>query len=201
MTIGNSVTSIGYAAFGGCSGLTSVNIPNSVTSIGQGAFGGCSLTSVTIPNSVTSIDYAAFSGCSGLTSVTIGSGVQAIQNRAFSSNPELTDVYCYATNIPVNPYNMGYFSETSDMFADSYIEYATLHVPQASLEAYKTTEPWSGFGTIVPLTNEETGIESVTTEKKAESFFTLDGKAVDSPQKGVNIIRMENGKTKKVYVR
>ena len=42
-----SVTSIGYAAFGGCTGLTSVTIPNSVTSIGQAAFGGCTgLTSI-----------------------------------------------------------------------------------------------------------------------------------------------------------
>ncbi|WP_304960128.1 leucine-rich repeat domain-containing protein, partial [Muribaculum intestinale] len=33
VTIPNSVTSIGYSAFSGCSGLTSVTIPNSVTSI------------------------------------------------------------------------------------------------------------------------------------------------------------------------
>ena len=37
-----SVTSIGWYAFEGCSGLTSVKIPNSVTSIGKSAFSRCS---------------------------------------------------------------------------------------------------------------------------------------------------------------
>ena len=55
------VTVIGFKAFDGCSGLTSVTISNSVTSIGDRAFSGCSgLTSVTIPNSVTSIGSGAF---------------------------------------------------------------------------------------------------------------------------------------------
>ena len=59
-----SVTSIGFAAFSGCSGLASVTIPTSVTSLGNLAFNDCSgLTSVTIPNSVTSIGEYAFSCC------------------------------------------------------------------------------------------------------------------------------------------
>ena len=41
MSIPNSVTSIGWGAFQGCRGLTSVTIGNSVTSIGEIAFGEC----------------------------------------------------------------------------------------------------------------------------------------------------------------
>ena len=64
ITIPNSVTSIGYEAFYGCTGLTSITIPDSVTSIGSWAFYDCrGLTSVTIPDSVTSIGKYAFQGC------------------------------------------------------------------------------------------------------------------------------------------
>ena len=56
-----TLSSIGYSAFRGCSGLTEVTIPNSVTSIGEMTFARCSvLTEMTIPNSVTSIGYEAF---------------------------------------------------------------------------------------------------------------------------------------------
>ena len=141
VTIPNSVTSIGDEAFSDCNGLTSVTIPNSVTSIGELAFYGCDgLTSVTIGNSVISIGYAAFEHCSGLTSVTIGNGVKSIESDAFASCGKLIDVYCYAEKVP---------STESDAFEDSHIEVVTLHVPAASIEQYKTTDPWSDFGAIV----------------------------------------------------
>ena len=72
LTIPEGVTSIGDAAFYGCTGLTSVTIPEGVTSIGDTAFCGCTgLTSVTIPEGVTRVGDAAFYGCTGLTSVTL----------------------------------------------------------------------------------------------------------------------------------
>ena len=144
--IPNSVKTIGNYAFASCSGLTSVSIPNSVTSIGEYAFSTCrGLPSVTIPNSVTSIGKAAFFECSGLTSITIGSSVTSVGYGTFASCPELIDVYCHAENVPAAQYNT---------FQDSYIEYATLHVPVVSIEAYKSTTPWNGFKNILAISGE-----------------------------------------------
>ena len=114
--IPNSVTSIGYGAFRGCTGLTSVTISNSVTSIGHYAFQNCTsltsmtignsvksiesyvfdgctgLTTIAIPNSVTSIGESAFFGCTGLTSMTIGNSVNSIGGYAFCRCSGLTSI-------------------------------------------------------------------------------------------------------------
>ena len=162
VTIGNSVTSIGREAFSNCSGLTSVTIPNSVTSIGNEAFWNCrSLTSISIPNSVTSIGRWAFAYCRGLTSVTIPNSVTSIGEYAFSSCSNLENVYCYAEK----------FSRISgDVFKESYIEYATLHVPSSALSYYQTTAPWSGFGKIKALEGTGTGGETKKCEKPVISY-------------------------------
>lgn len=100
------------------------------------------MTSVNIPNSVTSIGDYAFMDCSDLTSIIIGSGIKFIYRNTFASCPELTDVYCYAESVP---------STDVTTFADSHIEYATLHVPASAIESYRTTAPWSSFQNFVGL--------------------------------------------------
>lgn len=62
--------------------------------------------------------------------------------KIFANCQKLTDVYCYAVQVPPTSH---------DVFLDSNIENATLHVPAESIELYKTTLPWSNFGTIVAL--------------------------------------------------
>ena len=69
------------------------------------------------------------------------------------------NVYCYAEKFSI----IGV-----DIFKDSYIKYATLHVPSSALSYYQTTEPWSGFGTIKAL--EGTEAETKKCEKPVISY-------------------------------
>ena len=69
--------------------------------------------------------------------------MKSIGNGTFGDCSELLDVYCYAEKVP---------STESDAFEGSYPEYVTLHVPDASIESYKSKAPWSKFGNIVALT-------------------------------------------------
>ena len=166
ITIPNGVTEICCAAFAECSnlsefngklasedkrclivngtltsfapaGLTEYSIPSSVTSIGDYAFADCSsLTNVTIPDSVTSIGKSAFNGCSSLTSVTIPDSVTKIDDYAFVYCFELAEVFCKSTTPPT----LG----GSHVFDDNATG-RKIHVPAASVDAYKTAAYWSEY--------------------------------------------------------
>ncbi len=141
IAIPNSVTTIGNHAFYGCSSLATISIPNSVTTIGNYAFTECcNLASITIPNNVISIGYEAFSDCSSLTSVTIPNSVTSISEGAFYSCDNLSDVYCLS-DVPL--------ANCPHLLFSRYT--GTLYVPTSSIDAYKSTVPWSYFKTIKEL--------------------------------------------------
>ena len=118
------------------SGCSATVIPNSVTTIGDYAFYFCKgLTSINIPNGVTAICGSAFGYCYNLTTVIIPSSVTAIGNYAFYNCNNLTDLFCYAENVP---------SAGNGTFVGDF----TLHVPAASISAYKSQAPWSDFNIV-----------------------------------------------------
>ena len=171
LMIPNSITNIKSLSFYGCEGLATITIPSSVTTIGSCTFYGCSnLSSVTIPGNVKTIGESAFSGCSNLNTISIANGVGRIMNNAFAQCKELSNVYCSAENITSGSSEEWDFSRAFDgsitkgsialitnekAFDGSYIEYATLHVPESAINTYKNTAPWSGFGTFVTISGEE----------------------------------------------
>ena len=112
------MTSIGGAAFAGCSSLIKVSLPSSIKSLDSdeyqyyvgdaetemhgpesykiakvGFFEGCSaLTSITLPEGITSIGEQAFLGCTSLESIVIPSSVETIAENAFSGCTSLKTI-------------------------------------------------------------------------------------------------------------
>ncbi len=196
-----STTSIYGEAFMDCETLEEVNLDN-IVYIGDGAFNNCKkLKSVYLP-SIEIILKEAFLGCTGLTTVTLGCNISEFMpigkydrySSVFENCENLTDFYCHAEKVP----NTGWGD-----FRGAYIEYATLHVPASAIEAYRSTSPWSDFGSIVPI---ETGINEALSQDKvqsssqseaaepsakfkvqSESWYTLNGICVTQPRDGIYI--------------
>ena len=213
VTIPNSVTSIGSYAFFYCYLVAENFVNNSSLSAEKNNYWGAKLCdyetqegllilgsevvycrkhadSVVIPNRVKSIGEMAFSECTSLTSVTIPNTVESIGDMAFSDCHGLVDVYCYAEKVPDTGIDV---FEGSTFFYELVKENATLHVPAASMSAYLSTSPWNGFGKIVALTEEETGIDELKSEnrKVKTAVYDLSGRRVQKGEKGIFI---QNGK-------
>ena len=107
VTIANSVTSIGWGAFLGCTGLTRVDIndiakwcaiefydddANPLIYAHNLYLNGELVTDLVIPYGITSIGHLALIGCTSLTSVTIADSVTSIGNGAFGGCTGITSI-------------------------------------------------------------------------------------------------------------
>lgn len=183
--ISNSVTSIGDLVFCGCTRLTNIDIPNSVTSIGENTFSECtSLKSINISNSLTSIGSQTFYGCTSLTNIDIPNSVKNIG----------VDTFYYIKSIYLNSSNPPTINKTTL----PQNEDLTIYIPRGSYTAY-----WlSYWGNYNLVEYDPTDIQGVTTSahNSVKKYFSIDGRPLPGPCKGVNIIQDTDGKTRKAWI-
>lgn len=196
--IPNDIVTIGGGAFSGMADLKKIDIPNNVRYILNGAFYACvGLEYINIGSGVELIGNGAFGECDGLKYVIIPNKVNTIDPRAFYGCNNLKDVYCYAEKVP---------STENDVFNDTPIKNATLHVSATSIEAYRLTAPWSGFGNIIPLSDDDPQPTSINTKafvskEYPEELYSLNGSKLKKTIRGINIIRMSDGSKRKVLIK
>ena len=110
--VSERATLINFAAFSGCSSLSSVSIPKAVTYIGDEAFKNCSsLKTISIPKAVTYIGNEAFLGCSSLSVISIPEGVTFIADSAFGGCSSLKEIV-------VDQKNQTYASKNGIVYKD-----------------------------------------------------------------------------------
>ncbi len=75
-------------------------------------------------------------------------------------------------------------------------------MPYSSVENYKATSPWNKFKEVLALTDTGVGISKTFDYNSTNQvLYNIKGQIINNLQKGLNIIRMDNGKTKKVVVK
>lgn len=179
--IPNTVTSIGYCAFRGVQGMTSIEIPNSVTNIGENAFAFCyDLTGdLTIPNSVKTIGAGAFFYCEGFGgTLTIGESVTYIGDEAFRRCSGFTGAVSLATTPPV----------LDDEFGGLVFElfgYPILVVPCGCADAYRNSSWYEPYG----LNGFNEFIEDCSAVSETSGIVTA---AYPNPTNGLIKIEAEN---------
>ncbi len=76
------------------------------------------------------------------------------------------------------------------MFNQDIYENCTLYVPEGTVDKYRECTGWKEFWNIKE--GSPTGISTIKMKKATEpKYYTIDGRRISKPQKGLNII---NGK-------
>ncbi len=199
VTIPKSIERMDHA-FYGCSNLKTVTIQDGVKTINEEAFSGCSnLTSITIPNSVVKIEDKAFYGCNSLISVTIGSGVKYIGINSFSHCENLLSI----TSLIENPNPIEHTDRHNNNlyypFDSHTFSCAKLYVPLGTLNKYKSSNGWKNFRYIEEMCANI--IEPVKSNKTEMVRYNIKGQIITESQKGVIIIKMSDGTTRKVITK
>ena len=177
-----------------CHTVRKMSIPSSVTEIGNYAFSKCTnLSSITLPSGVTWLGRCAFDGCTNLSSITLPFNLKYIGGDAFRGCTGLTSIYAFMEK-PCTIDETTFDSETKIN--------ATLYVPKGSLLDYWDDNQWKKFMNIEEF--DATSIGSLNTNAndiQEVSRYSDNGQRLNTPAKGLNIVKYNNGTVKKIMVK
>ncbi len=195
VVISNNIEEIYYETFKNCSDLSSITIGNKVQRIGNYAFDACpKIKSLVIPNSVKEIETNAFRKDNNLTYLQIGSGLESVGYNNFFEAKDLMTVVSFAKNPPS-------MSDVDKGFSNDTFYNATLYVPKGTKEKYKKARCWKNFLYIEEGIPTDIDNRCISDEIEEISRYSYDGTELNSPRKGLNIIKMSDGTTKKILVK
>ena len=122
--------------------------------------------------------------------MTIPNSVTSIGNEAFKGCTSLTSLYVNNTTPP----------ELDDTFEKIHYTWTDLYVPVGSIEAYSTASGWKNF---VSISEYNPAVINTTSngDVMESSRYSLNGQQIIEAKKGINIIKMSDGSTKKVLVK
>ena len=180
---------VGFYMFYNCRSLTSLKLPKTVKRIELYAMQYCkSLQKCTLPESLSEINDKAFAN-TNLSEVTFPASLTSIKYKAFSECSDLKTLRFTSSSVPT-------FGQ--DVFEDcSKLE--KVYVPKASLNDYKEKLKLKPTVEFIGEDPNTAGINSLATSKDAVEVerYNAKGQRINHPVKGMNIIKLSNGKVVK----
>lgn len=184
---GNDV--IGFYMFYNCRSLTSLKLPKTVKKIEQYAMQYCkSLQKCTLPENLSEINDKAFTN-TNLSEVTFPASLTSIKYKAFSECSNLKTLRFTSPSVPT--FNENAFEDCSKL--------EKIYVPKASLNDYKDKLNLTQKVEFIGEDPKTAGINSLATSKDAVEVerYNAKGQRINHPVKGMNIIKLSNGKVVK----
>lgn len=216
ITLPSSIQAVGASAFASCSNLEEVVIPDNVTTLGEKAFQyDKKLKHVQIGKGVATLEKDLFNSCESLSSVELSEGLTAVKAFVFQYCSSLKSV-TFPTTLktlsnstsfgwsPDSLYFLGTQPATGERTKDEpfYGLYTQtkVYVPESAFDDYKQSTVFKKFFEEDNLlTFNATGINTVKdTRIVPVMWFDLTGRQLSAPQKGINIVKMSDGSTRKI---
>jgi hypothetical protein len=191
-TVPENVGGIGEQAFFGAKNLTHITLSGKLTNILEKAFSQSGLTEITFPAEVTSIGKEAFSGCKALTTATFKGGPSGISEKAFFGTGLTTVTFNQMNAVPELHQQAFLTARTTINF---FVPADKVDAFKQGLTAANAVSP-TRFE-VKPLTT--SSIYGLQQEGSAVevSRFNAAGQRVSAPVRGLNIVKMANGKVVK----